>query len=175
MWSERPSSVSTGLCVHLLGRPVLEIDGASGYRYRSRKSWAVLAYLLLSERPPSRSRLASLLFSEADDPLRALRWCLAEIRRGLGPGGSLDGDPVELVLPPGSRVDVDVLVHGHWRDAVDLPGLGAELLEGLDLQNAAPFEAWLLSQRRRLASASESILHEAALGYLSRHAARAST
>ena len=48
------------------------------------------------------------------------------------------------------------------------PGLGAELLEGLSIENAAPFEAWLLSQRRRLLSASESILHEAALGHLSR-------
>ena len=168
MRSERSGQVSTGLSIRLLGRPGLEIDGTEGYRFRSRKSWAVLAFLLLSERPPTRSRLASLLFSEADDPLRALRWCLAEIRRGLGPGGALDGDPVALALPSGSRVDVDVLVHGHWRDAVDLPGLGADLLDGLAVANAAPFEAWLLSQRRRLASAAESILHEAALGYLSR-------
>src|SRR4051812_557188 len=168
MHSDRPVRVSAGLSIQLLGRPRLQVDGDNGYRYRSRKSWAVLAFLLLSDRPPTRSQLASLLFAEADDPLRALRWCLAEIRRGLGPGGLLDGDPVELALPAGTRVDVDVLVHGHWRDAVELAGLGAELLEGLSLDNAAPFEAWLLSQRRRLASASESILHEAALGYLSR-------
>jgi hypothetical protein len=51
-----------------------------------------LAFLLLAERQPTRSRLASLLFAEADDPLRALRWCLAEVRRGLGPGAVLDGD-----------------------------------------------------------------------------------
>ena len=148
--------------------PTLQVDGADGYRFRSRKSWALLAFLLLTERAPTRSRLASLLFAEADDPLGALRWCLAEIRRGLGPGGLLDGDPVELVLPPGTVVDVDVLVHGHWRDAVDLPGLGAEFLDGPTIQNAEAFEAWLLSQRRRLAAAVESILHEAALGYLSR-------
>ena len=76
-----------GVGVHLLGRPRIEVDGAVGYRFRSRKSWALLAFLLLAERPPTRSRLASLLFAEADDPLRALRWCLAEVRRGLGPGG----------------------------------------------------------------------------------------
>ena len=35
---------------------------------------------------------------------------------------------------------------------------------GSAVANAAPFEAWLLSQRRRLAAAAESILHEAALG-----------
>ena len=114
--------MADALFIQLLGRPSLEIDGTSGYRYRSRKSWAVLAFLLLGERPPTRSQLASLLFAEADDPLRALRWSLAEIRKGLV-GCLLDGDPVQLTLPVGARVDVDVLVHGHWRDAVDLPGL----------------------------------------------------
>jgi DNA-binding SARP family transcriptional activator len=161
-------AVPTGLSIQLLGRPSLEIDGASGYRYRSRKSWAVLAFLLLGERPPVRSQLASLLFAEADDPMRALRWSLAEIRRGLGPGGALDGDPVVLTLPVGTSVDTDVLVHGHWRDAVELPGLGADLLDGFSFDHAAPYEAWLLSHRRRLASAAEAILHEAALGHLAR-------
>ena len=119
------SAVPAGLSIQLLGRPGLEIDGASGYRFRSRKSWAVLAFLLLSERPPTRTQLASLLFAEADDPMRALRWCLAEIRRGLGPAASSTATPWMLTLPAGTTVDVDVLVHGHWRDAVALPGLGA--------------------------------------------------
>ena len=162
------SAVPVGLSIQLLGRPGLEIDGASGYRFRSRKSWAVLAFLLLSERPPARTQLASLLFAEADDPMRALRWCLAEIRRGLGPGGVVDGDPVVLTLPAGTAVDADVLVHGHWRDAVALPGLGADLLDGIAIDHAAPFDAWLLSQRRRFAAAAEAILHEAALGHLAR-------
>ena len=167
MGSERPT-IPSGVFIQLLGRPAIEVDGAETYRFRSRKSWALLGYLLLTERSPTRAQLATLLFAGAEDPLGALRWSLAEIRRGLGPGGLLDGDPVELGLPAGTRVDVDVLVRGPWREAADLPGLGAELLEGLTLGNAAAFEAWLLSQRRRLLSTSESILHEAALGYLSR-------
>ena len=61
----------------LLGRPA--IDGTpSGYQMRSRKSWALLTYLLLSERPPTRTQLAALLFEQADDPLRGAP---------LGPGG----------------------------------------------------------------------------------------
>ena len=83
------------------------------------------------QRPPTRFRLASLLFAEADDPLRALRWCLAEVRRGLGPGAVLDDDPVQLTLPPGASFDVDVLVHGHWNEALQLPGLGQDLLDGV--------------------------------------------
>ena len=160
--------MSSGLHIQLLGRPCLTVDGSSGYRFRSRKSWALLAVLLLGERAPTRSQLATLLFAEADDPMGALRWSLAEIRRGLGPGGLLDGDPVQLTLPDDATVDVQVLVHGHWREAVALPGLGADFLDGLSIENAAAFESWLLSQRRRLSAAAESILHEAALGHLSR-------
>ncbi len=77
---EARTPLSTGLFIQLLGRPRLEIDGVQGYRIRSRKSWAVLAWLLMAERPPTRSQLASLLFSEADDPLGALRWCLAAVQ-----------------------------------------------------------------------------------------------
>jgi DNA-binding SARP family transcriptional activator len=158
--------VPAGLSVQLLGRPRLVIDGADGYRFRSRKSWALLTFLLLAERPPSRSQLAALLFGEADDPLRALRWCLAEIRRGLGPGALLDGDPVQLTLPAGAVLDVDVLVHGHWSEVAALPGLGMDLLDGFAIAGGEPFESWLLSQRRRVSAATEAILHEAALGHL---------
>jgi DNA-binding SARP family transcriptional activator len=157
------------LAVQLLGRPRLVSTAGDTYRFRSRKSWALLAYLLLAERPPTRSRLAALLFGEADDPARALRWGLAEIRRGLGDGGALDGDPVVLRLAKGTHVDVDVLLHRPWAEAVRLPGLGAELLDGIGVQQAG-FETWLLSEQRRAAAASEAVLHEAALGSMSRGA-----
>jgi len=156
------------LAVHLLGRPRIEVDGTDGYRFRSRKSWALLAFLLLAERPPARAQLTSLLFADAVDPLRALRWCLAEIRRGLGPDAAVDGDPVLLSLPSGTTVDVDVVERGHWTEAIELPGLGSELLDGLEPAHADAYESWLLSQRRRLAGSTESILHEGALGLLAR-------
>jgi DNA-binding SARP family transcriptional activator len=157
-----------GYTVHLLGRPRLAPAEGVAYQFRSRKSWAVLAYLILAGHPPSRGRLAGLLFAEADDPGRALRWSLAEIRRGLGPGGSVDGDPVVLRLPAGAVVDADLVVRGAWTDAVALPGLGAELLDGLTVRGAAAFETWLLAEQRRVAAASEAILHEAALGSMAR-------
>ena len=159
---DRPS-----LTVQLLGRPRITLAVGEGYEFRSRKSWAVLAYLVLSDRAPSRTQLAGMLFGEADDPARALRWCLAEIRRGLGDVASLDGDPVTLTLPPDAVVDVDVLVRGIWTDAVALPGLGAELLDGLALRYAGVYETWLISQQRHVAAVSEAVLHEAALGSMS--------
>jgi DNA-binding SARP family transcriptional activator len=156
------------LAVHLLGRPRIQRSTGEAYQFRSRKSWALLAYLILSDRPPTRSQLATLLFPDADDPLRALRWSLTEIRRCLGDDGSVDGDPVVLRLTPGTIVDGVVLARGTWTDAVELPGLGAELLDGIALRSSPGFESWLLSERRRLTAASEAILHEAALGWMSR-------
>jgi DNA-binding SARP family transcriptional activator len=155
------------LAVHLLGRPRLDRPDGPAYRFRSRKSWATLAYLVLTDRPPTRSRLAALLFADAEDPLGALRWSLSEIRRGLGDGGSVDGDPVVLRLGAGVVVDTTVLTRGSWADAVALPGLGADLLDGTALHGAPAFDSWLLSEQQRLAAASEAILHEAALGSLS--------
>jgi len=159
--------------IQLLGRPRITRGPAGVYKFRSRKSWALLAYLILGERPPARSQLASLLFGGADDPVRALRWSLAEIRRALGDDGSVDGDPVVLQLPPGAVVDVQVVTKGTWMDAVGLPGLGADLLEGMAVKGAAAYETWLLAQQRHAAAASEAVLHEAALGSMARGALEA--
>jgi DNA-binding SARP family transcriptional activator len=156
------------LFIQLLGRPQIVRSSDEVYRFRSRKSWAVLAYLILSERRATRTELASLLFPEADDPVRALRWSLSEIRRGLGADVALVGDPLVLRLPAGAVVDVDVVVRGTWSDAVELTGLGSELLDGMLIRGAAAYETWLLSQQRHVAAASEAILHEAALGSMSR-------
>lgn len=158
------------LTVQLLGRPAIHGAPGGGYHMRSRKSWALLAYLLLAERPPTRAQMAGLLFDQAHDPLGALRWSLAEVRRALGAQARIEGDPIVLTLPPGTTVDVDVLMRRPWSDAVALPSLGGQLLEGAPAREAGAFDSWLLSEQFRLAAATEQILHEAALGSLSRGA-----
>ncbi len=156
------------LSIHLLGRPQIVRAGEEVYRFRSRKSWGVLAYLVLNGGRATRSQLAALLFPEADDPIRALRWSLSEIRRGLGADAGILGDPLMLRLPAGTVIDVDVVSRGSWSDAVALPSLGGDLLDGMLIRGAPAFETWLLSQQRHVAAASEAILHEAALGSMSR-------
>ena len=81
------ASGDMGVTIQLLGRPRVVPRSGEPYQCRSRKSWALLTYLLLTEHPPTRSQLASMLFAEADDPVRALRWGLSEIRRAIGDKG----------------------------------------------------------------------------------------
>jgi organic hydroperoxide reductase OsmC/OhrA len=98
------------LTIRQLGPPAIERDGEPAVPPRGRKAWALLAYLLLAERPPGRRHLAELLFGDAEDPLGALRWTLAELRRALGAPALFRGDPVATALGPGPRVDVLALL-----------------------------------------------------------------
>jgi DNA-binding SARP family transcriptional activator len=152
--------------IRLLGRPALETADGPAPVPRGSKAWGLLAYLLLAERPATRRELAALLFPAADDPLAALRWSLAELRRTLGAPAGLRGDPPRLELDPATVVDIqlpaaDAPVPRAW-----LERLTGELLEGLVFPGCPAFEAWLSIERRRLAAAAEALLHETALAAL---------
>jgi DNA-binding SARP family transcriptional activator len=154
------------LAIHLLGKAHLERDREPVAGPRGHKVWGLLAYLILSRiRKPSREHLAELLFDGADDPLGSLRWNLAELRRALGPATLAHGS-TELALRPDTFVDVHALLRGTPQEAVALPGLGRELLEGMEFGNSPAFETWLLGERRRLLGGAEAALHEASLDRL---------
>jgi DNA-binding SARP family transcriptional activator len=148
------------LTLRLLGRPGIERDGVPVRPPRGRKAWALLAYLLLAERPPARVHLAQLLFGEADDPLGALRWSLAELRRALGV--TLTGDPV-LLGRDGLRTDVERVTGADPDGLLDVDG---ELLEGVHLDANPEFESWLVVQRHHFAAILESGVRHAAVGLL---------
>lgn len=152
--------------VRLLGQPVLERDGRPRAGPRGRKAWALLAYLVLAPRPPSRRRLVSLLFADADDPLAALRWNLSQLRRVFGNAAAITGDPVVVCFGSDQLVDVQLLLSGRRHDSAELLRLGGELLEGIDLHVSSAFEAWLVAERQRLAAAAQATLYEAALDAL---------
>ena len=153
------------LKINLLGRPSLEHDGEE-VAPKGRKVWGLLAYLVCSGAPVAREQIASLLFADADDPLGTLRWNLAELRRSLRSPDVLKGDVLGLDLPPGTVVDVNVLVTGTWSESIELPGLGRDLLERMDYPACPGFEAWLLNQRRHYQAAGEAALREGALALL---------
>ncbi len=131
---------------------------------KGRKAWALLAYLASADVPASREQLAGLLFPDADDPLGALRWNLAQLRRLLG-AETLKGQLISLPTDA-ARIDTRVVRSGSWPDALPLPGLGRDLLEGMQFPGSPAFEAWFLNERRHLSAATEAILREAALAQL---------
>ena len=141
--------------IRLLGPPVIEKPGRQP---RGKKAWGLLGYVLLAERPPSRRRLAELFFADAEDPLGALRWTLAELRRAIGVPEVLTGDPVSAGL---DATTVDVL----QLDDLLLMSSG-ELLEGVELESCPEFESWLLVERRRVAGAIEARLRQHAIALL---------
>ncbi|MEU4620677.1 BTAD domain-containing putative transcriptional regulator [Actinoplanes sp. NPDC023801] len=151
------------ITVRLLGRPAVEGDGRPVRLPRGRKTWALLGYLLLAERPPSRKHLAELLFADAGDPLGALRWALAELRRALDGAVTVTGDPVSVTTGP--EVVVDVLALSGAAAAGD-PLADGELLEGVDLASCLEYESWLLVARHRMSATVEARLRETAAGLL---------
>ncbi|MDQ0733750.1 AfsR/SARP family transcriptional regulator [Arthrobacter agilis] len=148
-----------GIVIQLLGPPSITHPDGEGHQPRGRKSWGLLTHLLLHTTPPARSQLAALLFAGADDPLGALRWHLADLRRVLGPEAVLGGNPVTLRLPPGFRLDTDL-------GAASLGEIRAELLDGLDFTDHPPFDAWLTMERHRLRHAVETLVYEGGLAAL---------
>ena len=150
------------LRVRLLGRPGLEHDGTSR-RLEGHKPWALLTYLLLEPRAPTRRELADLLWSEADDPLGAVRWSLSQVRKAMNPPaeiGERDGrikiDAEVLV------VDAGELLRGEWDESSIDDLVRGELLEGMSFGESPSFDTWLQVQRARVATAAADALRWAA-------------
>ncbi len=151
--------------IRLLGPPTIETTDGRRTRPRGRKGWAVLAFLYLAEREVSRRHLADLLFDRADDPLGALRWTLADLRKAVGVDGLFRGDPISGDLGPDVIVDLDVLSKPEI-DPTALSSLDGELLEGLHFDGAATFESWLVVERNRISGTIEGQLRQAVIALL---------
>lgn len=147
--------------IRLLGRPEVRGEDGNLGEVRGYQAWAVLALVALSKRPLSRRDIAFRLFPDVDDPLGALRWCLAALRRAIGPG-CLTGDPVELNMPANASVDVWNLDHEDFQ--IEEAG---ELLEGIDVQASLEFSTWLLIERERISAAIYERTRQEALRALS--------
>ena len=152
-----------GLSIQLLGKPAIYGFNEELQHVRGHQAWALLARVLLSERPLSRRELASELFPDADDPLGSLRWCLAALRKAMGSADVLSadvltGDPVVPNLPKDTDVDTRNLEAGN------LPAERAnDLLVGIEPRCSAEFSTWLLVERERLASIIDSQIRQQTL------------
>ncbi len=133
--------------IRLLGEPAILDAAGQAEPVRGYQAWAVLARVVLSRSPLDRRGLAAELFPDAADPLAALRWCLAALRRALGTPECLRGDPIERQFP--AWVDIDV--RQIEDEAFDIETAGP-LLGGIEPRASAEFATWLLIERERIAA-----------------------
>jgi len=155
------------LQLQLLGGLAVYRDGERLRLPQSKKTRALLSYLVLTGRPQRRARLCSLLWDVADDPRAALRWSLSKVRPFVN-----DADNTRIVSE-GDMVSFDAtnaaidIVDARAALGADLASVGTdkliavaetfrgELLEGLEMSDFDEFQAWCLAQRedaRRLRS-----------------------
>jgi DNA-binding SARP family transcriptional activator len=144
--------------VRLLGRPYIEGEGQPYRQPRGFKSWSLLARVALADRPSSRRELATELFESADDPLGALRWSLADLRRSLELPDALRGSRIQLT-PNEVWLDVWALEDG----SLPTTDIGGMLLDGVELRHCPSFDTWLLLARAHVAARSSEELRNRAL------------
>ena len=161
----RPESSPGGLEVRLLGPAAIQRGGLPVTLPRSRKVWALLAFLALEKRPVARSRLCDLLWDVPNDPRGELRWCLSKLRAALD-----DEHRRRVVTSDRSQIGLDLrdcqvdaleVEHGLSGSLDPLPLerlgelrqlFGGELLEGSQIDGNPEFAGWLRAQRQRYRS-----------------------
>lgn len=129
----------------------------------SRKTRALLAYLVLSGATHSRQSLCELLWDTPDDPLAALRWSLSKLRPIANAGDieRLCADRQSIWFEPsGISSDRDKLANAIANRDCDEEEADAiwrlcegVLLEDCELPNQASYSAWLEGQRADLSRA----------------------
>ncbi|MEM0908390.1 MAG: hypothetical protein AAGJ94_13560, partial [Pseudomonadota bacterium] len=135
--------------IDLLGSFDVRVDGARAPIPASRKTRALLAFLSVSERPVSRSKLCQLFWELPDDPRGALRWSLSRLRKAFLPYDVMAADRERVSLKKAAiHVDCLDLYRGVPQDAPqqvleEAAALGrGAFLADLYLPDCPEFEAW---------------------------------
>ncbi len=123
----------------------------------SKKTRALLGYLLLTRRPHRRDRLCEMFWDRTDDPKAALRWALTKLRP------VVNSPDCERIVADRERISFSQT--GVTSDAGNLRALLAQpaedaarfveaigpinpvLLDGLDLPDNDIYQAWLTAER----------------------------
>ncbi len=161
------------LTIRMLGELAVLRDGVAQPLPPSKKTRALLGYLVATGRPRRRERLCTLLWDVPDDPRGALRWSLSKLR-GLvdEPGGPArilaDRDSVGYA-PEGAQSDLlalrQVCAQPLARAATGMladvaASVGGEFLAGLDLPAQPDFQAWCLAEREDTRRQHAAVLEE---------------
>jgi DNA-binding SARP family transcriptional activator len=156
--------------IRLLGEPEVVVDGQARSLPASKKTRALLGYLVATARPQRRERLCELLWDGPDDPRAGLRWSLAKLRPLLDLGGVVrvvaDRERVHFERH-GAEVDVLTLSALSPADLATAPlerltsalaRFRGPFLEGLELSSCPAFHAWCVGEREALRAREVGLL-----------------
>ena len=128
---------------------------------QSRKTRALLAYLILRAAPQRRDSLCELLWDTPDDPRASLRWSLTKLRALVNDSEAvrLTADRERVAFEAhGAVIDfvrteeacIAGLGHLTRRELLDLcHACGGGLLAGLDLPGQPAYETWRIGQQEK--------------------------
>ena len=133
----------------------------------SKKTRALLGYLIATAQPHRRERLCDLFWDGPDDPRAELRWSLSKIRPLLRDGAELVADRERVGVSLDAPVDLALvrsLVGGgiasasteNLKQAASL--LVGEFLDGLDLPACYRFQEWCMAEREAVSQLRLGVL-----------------
>jgi DNA-binding SARP family transcriptional activator/tetratricopeptide (TPR) repeat protein len=158
--------------IHLLGElQLVGCDGRAVALPASRKTRALLGYLIATRQPHRRERLCDLLWDGPDDPRAELRWSLSKIRAVLDDkkGMRLKADRERVGVELGNVVidiqrvrsllgdDVSAAPIAALKEAASLFGVG-EFLDGLDLPLCYRYQEWCMAEREAVSRLHLAVL-----------------
>ena len=167
---------AAALQIKLFGGLEIRRDGEIVPLPQSKKTRALLAYLILKATPQRREALCELFWEIPDDPRAALRWSLSKLRP------IVNDETTERLTADRERVAFnrqDVALdfarleqasangfEGMSREALlELSEVCSEqLLAGLDLPSQPAYEAWRVGQREKARRLRERLLDALAAG-----------
>jgi DNA-binding SARP family transcriptional activator len=163
---ERPAM----LTIRMLGELEVLRDGEKLALPPSKKTRALLAYLIGTGRPHRRERLCAMFWEVPNDPRGALRWSVSRLRAIVdAPDRRCMTADRETVGVDVSGVDVDLAaVRRAAAERLDtlatealqeIAGLfRGEFLEGLDLPGQHDFQSWCIAEREDLRRLQVAVL-----------------
>jgi DNA-binding SARP family transcriptional activator/pimeloyl-ACP methyl ester carboxylesterase len=155
----------------LLGSMSVTVDGNPLKLPASKKTRALLAYLVVRGQPEQREHLCELFWDLPDDPRASLRWSLSKLRRLVDTGDRkrliADRTSAHIELPE-DAVDFSRLrkIARHGVDKADTKSLlqvseqAGTFLEGVDLSGCEAFNTWCIAQRETTRQWRIEVLNE---------------
>jgi DNA-binding SARP family transcriptional activator/tetratricopeptide (TPR) repeat protein len=156
--------------VRLLGE--LQLDRGDGTALplpASRKTRALLGYLIATGQAHRRERLCDLFWDGPDDPRAELRWCLSKIRPLLQHcGAELAADRQRVGIVLGTAVVDLLLVRSMLGEGIANASTGdlksaallfrGEFLDGLDLPVCYLYQEWCMAEREAVSRLRLAVL-----------------